>query len=337
MNFVGVDLHKKTIMVCVVDKDRKVICRRRLACAEPDEIRRFFAAQVPCQVVVEATASYEWFVQLVEPLAARVVLAHPKKLRIIAESTRKSDKIDATVLAEFLALDMIPPAYRPTPRQRAHRVLVRQRVYVQRRITAIKNKLRRIAANYNADREDLFTAVGQSYLEQLKISAADRFAVEQLLAEWRLYRQQLVAADKQLRNFAREAPVAEQEARAVLDTIPTVGPVTIDVVLSELGDVRRLRSLKKATAFAGLAPGCRESAGKAKQLGITKQGSRLLRWILIETAWRLVGKTRHWNWMYGKLKKRCGAKKSIVAVARRLWCMMVSMLRTGEPYRLAHA
>lgn len=337
MNFIGVDLHKKTIMVCVVDKDRKVICRRRLACAEMEEIRRFFAAHTHFQVVVEATASYEWFVQLVEPLADRVVLAHPKKLRIIAESTRKSDKIDATVLAEFLALDMIPPAYRPTPRQRAHRVLVRQRVYVQRRITAIKNKIRRIATNYNADRENLFTAEGQSYLEQLKISAADRFTLEQLLVEWKLYRQQLVAADKQLRKFAQEAPLAEQEARTVLDTIPTVGPVTIDVVLSELGDVRRLRSLKKATAFAGLAPGCRESAGKAKQLGITKQGSKLLRWILIEAAWRLVGKTRRWNWIYHKLKKRCGAKKSIVAVARRLWCMMVSMLRTGQAYRLVPA
>jgi transposase len=74
-----------------------------------------------------------------------------------------------------------------------------------------------------------------------------------------------------------------------------VGPVTIDVVLSELGDVRRFSSQKRAVAYAGLAPGIRESAGRAKQLGITKEGSRLLRWALIEAAWRLVDKTHFWG------------------------------------------
>ena len=65
---------------------------------------RFFAELGPFEAVVEATASYEWFARLVEPYAARLVLAHPGKLRVIAESTRKSDKLDARALAEFLAL-----------------------------------------------------------------------------------------------------------------------------------------------------------------------------------------------------------------------------------------
>ena len=82
------------------------------------------------QLVVEATASYEWFVQLVEPTADRVVLAHPGHLRVIAQSKRKTDKLDAQTLAEFLALDQIPEAWRPTPRVRQHRTLVRHRQYV---------------------------------------------------------------------------------------------------------------------------------------------------------------------------------------------------------------
>ncbi len=116
--------------------------------------------------------------------------------------------------------------------------------------------------------------------------------------------------------------------------MPCVGPVTIDVVLAEAGDIRRFGSQRKATAYAGLAPGIRESAGKAKQLGITKQGSRLLRATLVETAWRLVVKTRRWSSVYDKLKMRCGAKKAIVAVARRVWCVMVSMLMSGQKYQL---
>jgi transposase len=78
-------------------------------------------------VVVEATASYVWFVELVEPWAEKVVLADPKKLRVIAESTKKTDRLDAQVLTEFLVLDMIPESYQPTPWLRQHRALVRHR------------------------------------------------------------------------------------------------------------------------------------------------------------------------------------------------------------------
>jgi len=115
MNYVGIDLHKKTISICVVDQGRNVLNRQRLYCSEPGTIRQFFAGLGPFRAVAEATASYQWLFKLLEPLADRMVLAHPKKLRIIAESTRKSDKVDAQILAEFLALDMIPEAHRPTP------------------------------------------------------------------------------------------------------------------------------------------------------------------------------------------------------------------------------
>ena len=118
MKFVGVDLHKHTITLVVVDAARKVLARRRFSNLMSEQIVQFLKTLGEFQLTVEATASYEWFVQLVEPLASRIVLAHPGKLRVIAESTRKSDKLDAKVLAEMLALDQIPSAYRPTPRQR---------------------------------------------------------------------------------------------------------------------------------------------------------------------------------------------------------------------------
>jgi transposase len=332
MNFIGIDLHKKTISICLVNKGRKVLEQHKMACIDEEALRRFFAEQPLFQLTVEATASYEWFVKLVEPWANRIVLAHPKKLRIIAESTRKSDKIDARVLAEFLALDMIPPAYRPTPRQREHRVLVRQRVHVQRRIASVKNKIRRILSNYNADRQNLFTRCGMQYLAEFAVSAADRFTLDQLTEQYRLFQKHVVACDKMLRKFAATASASEAEARAVLATIPGVGPLTIDVVLSELGDIRRFRSQKDVAAYAGLIPACRESAGKVKQGGITKEGSRLLRWILVEAAWRLTGKTRRWGRLYERLAARKGKKRAIVAVARRLLCVMAAMLQSGRAY-----
>jgi transposase len=335
MNFVGIDLHKKTISVCVVNQGRKVLARKSLDCGNPERIRAWFSGLGVFQAVVEATASYEWLWQLLEPLADRLVLANPKKLRVIAESTRKTDRLDAQVLAEFLALDMIPEAYRPTPRQRLHGALVRHRRFLSGRITALKNKIRRLLSDYNADRRDLFSTQGLEYLATVPVSPADRYILKQLLAAWRYHEKLLTAVNMKLKAFARKAPVAEREAREVLASIPEVGPVTVDIVVSELGDVRRFRSAKKVAAYAGLAPIVRESAGKSKELEITKEGSGLLRWALVEAAWRVIRRSRRWESVFEALSRRRGKKKAIVAVARRLLGVMVALLRSGQRYRLA--
>jgi len=338
MFYVGVDLHKQVIKLCVirvVRGKREIVARRRFACRETEEIRSFFETLGPFQVVVEATAAYEWFFLLIEDLANRLVLAHPKKLRVIAESTRKTDKIDAEVLAVFLALDMIPEAYRPSPRIRQYRVLVRHRRYVSRRITAIKAKLRNKMAQYNADIADLFTRRGQAHLADLAMGECDRFETNALVEQMKLFERQLRQADAALAKFAKTAPLAEREARAVLDSIPRVGPVTIDVVLSELGDWRRFRGAKAVVDFAGLAPGIRESAGRRHDLSITKEGSRLLRWAMVQAAWRLAIRSPRWGRLYFRLQKNTGSKKkAIVGVARQLLCVMFSMLQSGQTYQL---
>lgn len=335
MNYAGIDLHKQTIVLCVMNQDLKVLHRRTFACCDPEAIVAFFQQLGPFQAVVEATASYEWLVELIEPLAQKVVLANPKKLRVIAESTKKTDKLDAQVLAEFLARDMIPKAHRPTPRQREHRTLVRHRQYLKQSVTALKNKMRRVLSNYNADRKDLFSTAGwNTALKAIKIGPSDRFVLDQLHADWKFLDGQIVDLTKRLKEFAAAAPPHEAEARAKLATIHGVGPVTTDVVVSELGDVSRFKSSKAVTAYAGLCPRVRQSAGKGKDLGITKEGSPLLRWALVEASWRVVRQSMAWQRIYERIKKRAGGKKAIVAVARRLLCVIYAMLRDGTNYNL---
>lgn len=332
MLYAGCDLHKHTISICVVNPARQVVKRARLPCADETAVRRFFEELGEFEAVVEATASYEWFVRLIEPLARHVVLAHPKKLRVIAESTRKSDQLDSQVLAEFLALDMIPASYRPTPRQREHRQLVRQRAGIQKRLTSVKNRIRRMLANYNADRHCLFNADGLAFLRQIPLSAADRFSMNQFLAECDFGKGQLKAAEQQLEGFAANGPVHERELRELLRTIPGVGFVTAEVILAELADISRFRSQSQVVAYAGLAPGQRESAGKKQELHLEKTGSRLLRAMMVEAAWRLVRHSPRWRGIYEKLKARIRAKKAIVAVARRLLTLVTAILQSGRPY-----
>jgi transposase len=335
MNYVGIDLHKTTISVCCINGKREVLGRRRFFCKDTARIEEYFRGLGEFQMVVEATASYEWLFRLIEPLAQKAVLAHPKKLRVIAESTRKSDRLDAQLLAEFLALDMIPTSYRPTPRQREHRRLVRQRDGVQRRITSAKNRIRRVLSDYNADIPHLFTQKGMAYLHKLALSDADRFAVDQMVSEYEFLTDQLRACDRRIDEFAATAPAAETEARALLRSIPGVGRVTTETVLSELADVSRFRSQKQVVAYAGLAPGQRESNGKKQELHIEKNGSKRLRWVLVEAAWQLVRRTARWREVYRRLKLRLKPKKAIVAIARRLLCLMTAILKSGQPYHHA--
>ena len=335
MNFIGVDLHKKSITVCVMDQNRKVLARKTIDCKETNEIVEFFRKFRPFQVVVEATASYPWFVELVEPLAEKVVLANPKKLRVIAESTKKTDRLDAQILADFLALDMIPEAYQPTPRQREHRALVRHRQYLQGRLTSVRSKIHNILSNYNADRKDLFSAnCGPAYFKEVPLSDADRFVIKQLWAEWQDHVAQRLAVTKKLKAFVAKAPQREAEAREILKTAPGVGFVTAEVVLSELGDISRFRNAKKVCAYAGLVPVVRQSGERrSKNMRITKEGSGLLRWALVESAWGLVRTSPKWAAFFSRLRKRCGSKRAIVAVARKLLCVLDAMLKTSTPYK----
>jgi len=336
MNFIGVDLHKKSITVCVMDQNRKILARKTIDCKETDEIVAFFRKFRPFKVVVEATASYPWFVELVEPMADEVILANPKKLRVIAESTKKTDRLDAQILAEFLVLDMIPRAYQPTPRQREHRTLVRHRQFLQGRITSVRSKIRHILSNYNADRKDLFSANrGPAYFKELPLREADRFVIKQLWALWQEFVAQREALTKKLKAFVAKASHREAEDRAILKSAPGVGFVTAEVVLSELGDVSRFRNSKAVCCYAGLVPAVRQSGGKrSKDLKITKEGSGLLRWALVESAWRLVGTSPKWSALFGRLKQRKGSKRAIVAVARKLLCVLYAMLRTRTPYKI---
>jgi transposase len=339
MNSIGVDLHKKTITVCVMNDQLCVLARKTLYCEKPDEIVEFLRQFRPFKLVVEATASYCWFVELVEPLAEKVVLANPRKLRVIAESTKKTDRLDAQVLAEFLARDMIPQSYLPTPRQRQHRALMRHRQYIRGRMTAVRNKIRRILSDYNADRRDLFASLNQrEYTKQVALSDADRFIVDQLWTDHEHFAEQLDELGRMLKKFAKKGSHREKEARALLKTIPGVGPVTIDVVLSELGDIDRFRNAKAICAYAGLAPVVRQSGGKkSKDLAISKAGSGLLRWALVEASWRTVNTSPKWKRIYERIARRSGGKRAIVAVARKLLCVIYAMLKTMTPYRILAA
>lgn len=341
MKYVGADLHKQSITFCVVEKaEGKVVVlkRQRILCRDVDEIVSFLTSLGDFEVVVEATIGFDWFASLAERLdARRVVIAHAGKLRIIAESTRKSDKVDARVLAEFLAHDMIPEAWRPTARVRSHRSLVRRRHKIQSRITSIMNTIRGILTRYNADRGDLFSREGWKQALQHELLEEERWLLLDLNDDLKQSRERLRKVEERLRDFAEKAGCQEREARAVLASMPGVGPITVDTVLAELGDWRRFRCADAVVSFAGLDPGMRESDGRRVDLRLSKAGSPLLRWVMIQLAHRMKRTSPRWQRVFERLSVRIGKKKATCAIARRLLLVLYAMLRDGKAYQFPAA
>jgi len=340
MRYIGADLHKHSITFCVVETDQqniRVIKRQRVMCCEIHRIEEFLKSHAPYELTVEATIGYEWFAELAGKSAAKVVLAHAGKLRIIAESTRKTDKIDAYVLAEFLARNMVPAAWQPTARVRQHRALVRRRCKVQSRMTSIKNTLRGILTRYNQDLGTLFSRVGREHYENIKATllSEDAWVIDDLFDELKEQQTRLKKVDARLVEFATSASLKEREAREILKSLPGAGPVTIDTILAELGDWTRFRNADSVVSYAGLDPGVRESDGRRTDLKISKAGSPLLRWILIQLAHRMKRTSTRWARVFEQISRRAGRKKATVAVARRLLLVIFAMLRDGRSYQLA--
>ncbi len=331
MRYIGIDLHKRSMTIVVIDRRTGETVTKRFQTCEVSRIRAFFQAQVPFCAVVEASATYEWLWELLEPIAERLVLAHPAKVRVIAESTNKNDKVDAGFLAWLLSMDAVPEAHKPSPRQREYQNLCRLRVYLVRQAAKVQVKIRHIFANRNIDfRGSVTPSLARTLAADLK--GTENFCVFELAQELDYLRGRIKHVEKALRELRAQGTEAEKKVREIIESVPGVGKNVCDVILSTVGDASRFSSMKKLSAYCGLAPGVRISDKTRKELPITKKGPSLLRSRLVQAAWRAIRYSEYFRRRYEILAKRRGKKKAVVAVARQLIGIIYTLLRKGEPY-----
>jgi transposase len=331
MRSIGIDLHKRSLTVCVIDKTTGETFISRFLTNDESRIRAFFEKQQPFEAVVEASGTYEWLWLLLEPLAERLVLAHPSKLRIIAESKKKTDRFDARALAHLLAQDEVPEAYRPSPQQREYQHMVKHRVVLVRQRSRLRVQIRSILAARNLDQPGLFGLPKERFCD-LPLPVAEKFRVLELLSLLEVFEKSIDVATRELKAFREAAPEDQKKNHEIAKSVPGVGDLTADVVLASLGPVDRFRSVEKVTAYSGLVPGGRRSDQRHIELGITKEGPRILRWALTEAAWRATRSSPYWKQIFESIAKRRGRKKAIIAVARRLLAVIYTLLRKGELY-----
>ena len=254
MHYVGVDLHKQTISVCVViqagtangsDRQRTrfaVRTRRRIMAL----LRRARAVPSRSSRRRPATSGSS---SSSSPWPQRCVLAHPRKLRVIAESTKKTDKLDAQTLAEFLALDMIPAVLATDAAgPRASHAGAPAVLHCSGGSPSAKNKLRRIVADYNADIRPTVLREAGAYLAKIALSDADRFPVDLLFEELDQQRDAASASTASWPSSPSPAPIAEQEAR------PRPGQHSLRGRRDDRGRAGRERATSAASARSARRP-----------------------------------------------------------------------------------
>jgi transposase len=321
------DVHRHYTVYTRVDEAGRVLAQDKVANeALPEAIGHLDG---PCQVVLEATGNWGYIADLLTPLVDELVLAHPLKVRAIAAAKVKTDKIDATILAQLLRTDLVPRAYLAPPAIRALRDLLRLRASLVRTRTSLKNRVHALLAKrgLRAPVTDLFGKRGRCWLGEQPLSPVHRQAVEAYLAV-------IDALEREIARVSQEIDGQAQERDEVawLTTIPGAGRYTALFILAEIGDIHRFPDGDRLAAYAGLVPAVRASGGRARLGPVTKQGSPWLRWLLVETIHRAVRRPGCLRERYQRLCRRKGTAVAIVATARFLATCIYAMLAEGRPF-----
>jgi transposase len=220
----------------------------------------------------------------------------------------------------------------PSAEEQVDRHLTQVRDRLVRRRTQTLNQIHKILRRHNLEWE-LPTKTFQTravalWLKTLQLNPMDRLALDQLLVQWRLWEEQIVAADVRI----GERFQVNRDAQ-LLATIPGMSAYVALAIACRIAPIGRFPRGRSLANFLGLTPGCR-SSGDTERLGsITKVGSRMVRFLLGQVVLHLLRRDPTVRAWFQRIKRRRGAKIARVAAMRRLATIMWRMLSTGEVWR----
>lgn len=316
MLYVGVDAHKATSQLTVMDTAGRILERAKIS-STPDAFRQALAGyEEPLTAVLEASYCwgpiYDWLDELTE----EVVLAHPSKVRAIAEARIKTDKIDSAILAHLLRADLVPRAHAPSKETRALKRVLRQRLFLVQLTTMLKNRIRALLAQHNVKTpavSDLFGREGTQWLETVELPGSDGALLREDHELLTFLRSKVKATEKLIAELARQ-----DEAIPWLRSLPGVGAFLSVLIRWEVDDIERFPSAKHFASYTGLVPSTYASGARVVHGRLTKQGNKWLRWALIEAVTPAVRSSPALACFYQKIKARRGAKDARTATARKL-------------------
>ena len=324
--YLGIDVHKRYAQVAVMDETGEIVEEVRVKNANLDDLAQRYAG---AKAAIEATSNYY---HLHDTLSEHldVTVAHPKKLNQIADTDKKTDRVDAKELARMVRLNSVPESYVPTDEVREARALVRGRQTLVENRTKYANKIHGLLSDQGIT-EDVkpLSVEGREFLRELSLPTP----WDTLLASYLELIETLTEEIQKLEETIEERAGSLKETQLLM-TIPGVSYFTALTIYAEVGDIDRFDRDKEVVSYVGLNPVIRESGDSRIEGSISKRGSGRVRWLLVQAANTAVhtSNDEYLSRFYDRLASRKNSQKAIVATARKMLVSIYHMLDRGEVY-----
>jgi len=328
MIIIGVDFHPEFQQIASVDTETGEFQEKRLAHREDAETFYRALAGQKVRVGMEASGHARWFERLLAELQFELWIGDAAEIQSKRVRKQKTDRQDAQLILRLMLKDDFPQIWVPSWENRDLRQLLWHRHRMVQVRTRIMNQLQALALNEGLRcKKRLWREHGRRQLESFR------------LAPWasRRRRDLLELLDRLNPTIAELSQAIEQEAEKCpeaqrLMTHPGVGPLTALAFVLIIGKAERSQCGKQIASYLGLVP-LEKSSGNRRRLGhITKQGSSMVRFLLVEAAQVTVRSLPEWRRKYVQLMMRRGRKIAKVAMARRLAVALYWMWRKGWNY-----
>jgi transposase len=326
---VGMDLHRRRSVLVRMTEDGRRLGTARIT-NSPAGLRKEIArAGKHPKVVLEATYGWYWAADTLAAAGAEVHLAHPLGVKAFSYRRVKNDERDSADLADLLRMGRLPEAWIAPHEVRELRELTRYRIKLVRMRTSLKDQVHGVLAKLGVPVtcSDIFGKAGSAWLDALRLPqpySGKVTSLRQLAGE--------LAAETTMLGQVIADLLAGDRGYQVIQQLPGIGPVLAAVIVAEVGDVTRFKNAARLCSWAGLTPRHRESDTKVARGHVTKQGSRLLRWALIEAIQRIPRDSVIGGVKDAIIARRGKEARNIakVAAARRLLTLVYYGMRDGQ-------
>jgi transposase len=335
---VGIDLHKTQFTVCVRDGGAERFGTYPTTEAGHEGFLREMAKRQETgeavRVGVESTGNTRYFRSRMEAAGIAVTVINTLKFKVVNESVKKTDKHDASTIAEFLEKDMLPESRLCSRTSEQLRRLLKARTTLVQAEVVMKNQIHALltAEGLEDRKASLQSKKGRQHALDALRERETGLVVQPLLDSIDRLAENVKAIEAELRTLAAGDRVVE-----LLLTIPGCGEICAWTIRAFLDDIGRFESAKKFASFAGLAPWVQNSNETVRHGRITKRGPEELRTALVQVVMgmrRQKRQTLDWRLMerYDALRGRKGTGKSIIATARKVAVIIWHMLANDEAF-----
>jgi len=331
---IGLDLGDRSSHYCMLDEAGNVILERSLP-TTANGIRQAFSRIPRCRMALETGTHSPWVSRQLSELGHEVIVAHARNVRLIGESSRKDDRIDARTLARLARIDpgLLGPVRHRSAQAQIHLTVIRARAALVSTRTALVNAARGLTKSYGQRLNKCGTE--QMTRDRAKgLSQELREALDPLLREIESLNERIAEYNRRIEQIAKE--VHPEVAR--LKQVKGVGTLIALTYVLTLDDPQRFRRSRDTGCFLGLRPGRRNSGQSEPQLHISKEGDRYLRTLMVQGAHYILGPfgqdsdLRRWGLKLAERGGKNAKKRAVVAVARKLAVLLHKLWVSGEVY-----